>query len=87
MPLHLAYGSNMWCALMRQHCPQARPLGHRDAYSSPIHRDGGRLCVDRPAAGAQGSYLFDTSGKGHELGRDNFHLGNVGVGRDRLLDA
>ena len=27
MPLHFAYGSNMSCALMRQHCPQARPLG------------------------------------------------------------
>ena len=27
MPLHFAYGSNMSCALMRQHYPQARPLG------------------------------------------------------------
>jgi hypothetical protein len=25
--LHSAYGSNMSCALMRQHYPQARPLG------------------------------------------------------------
>jgi hypothetical protein len=25
--LHFAYGSNMSCALMRQHYPQARPLG------------------------------------------------------------
>ena len=24
---HSAYGSNMSCALMRQHYPQARPLG------------------------------------------------------------
>ena len=27
MPLHFAYGSNMSCALMPQHYPQARPLG------------------------------------------------------------
>jgi hypothetical protein len=27
MPLHFAYGSNMSRALMRRHCPHARPLG------------------------------------------------------------
>ena len=53
MPLHFAYGSNMSRALMRQHCPAGACARHRGAYSSSLHRDGGRLRIDRPAAGAQ----------------------------------
>ena len=51
MPLYFAYGSNMSRALMRRHCPHARPLGtavldhHRfivmaDGYASIVRHPG-----------------------------------------------
>jgi AIG2-like family len=54
MSLYFAYGSNMSRALMRRHCPQARPIGaamlddHRfivmiDGYASIVAQAGARV--------------------------------------------